>query len=190
MQIALAQMADYEGIMALHKRYHTDSIREADRPQGFVTTNFTRAQMEALIEKERGVTIAKDEGGNVLAYAMAAPWAFWAPWPLFAHMIEHLGEYEFGGERLSVENSYQYGPICLDMSVRGSGLFEDVFYFSLASMRSRFPIMATFINQINGRSYAAHTRKVPMAQPGTFRFNGNDYYLMACRSDMEADVLK
>ena len=63
-----------------------------------------------------------------------------------------------------------------------------MFFASLAHMRDRFPIMATFINQINHRSYAAHTRKARMTQAGTFQFNGNDYYLMACSTSATRDA--
>lgn len=179
MEIRLATMADYEGIMALHRRYHINYISAEDKPSGFVTTNFTKEQMETLITEHNGVMVAvKDD--EIVAYATAAPWSFWAEWPLFAYMIEHLEEYQLDGETITVENSYQYGPICVDTSVRGTGVFEEIFHASLASMKDRYPIMATFINQINPRSYAAHTRKVNMTLAGTFPFNNNQYYLMAC----------
>ena len=184
MTITLATMENFDGILALHKIYHTDYISPEDRPNGFVTTNFTPEQLEALITQERGVTIAKDDYGKVCAYAMAASWAFWAQWPLFTHMIQHLEEYSLNGQTLSEENSYQYGPVCVAGEHRGTGLFEQVFYFSLASMKDRYPIMATFINHINSRSYAAHTRKVPMTETGSFQFNQNNYYLMACPTSL------
>ena len=81
---------------------------------------------------------------------------------------------------MSLKNSYQYGPICVDSSVRGTGIFERVFYASLENMANRFPIMVTFINQINNRSHAAHTHKVSMATVDTFQYNNNDYYMLAC----------
>ena len=183
MKIHQATMSDYNGILALHRMYHTDYIQPQDRPDGFVTTNFSPPQLERLIQGG-GVTIAQDEKGTVVSYAMAASWTFWAEWPFFAYMIEKLPENSLNGQTLSVENSYQYGPICVHKSMRGTGLFEQVFYASLASMRNRYPIMATFINQINHRSYAAHTRKVPMTVSGTFQFNQNDYYLLACPTSL------
>ncbi|SHK71036.1 GNAT family acetyltransferase [Desulforamulus aeronauticus] len=179
MIITQATMDDFEGILSLIRANHINYISERDKPDGFVTTNFTDAQLEALIVNEHGVTIAK-ENGKVLSFAMAASWEFWVEWPFFACMIEKLPEFTFEGQTLTRQNSYQYGPICIDKSVRGTGLFERVFYASLASMRERYPIMATFINQINHRSYAAHTKKVPLMTLGTFQFNQNDYYLMAC----------
>ena len=74
-------------------------------------------------------------------------------------MIEHLEEFKLNGETLTVENSYQYGPVCIDKKYRGTGIFEKLFNFSLKSMAERFPYMVTFINQVNPRSYAAHTKK-------------------------------
>lgn len=179
MEILQAGMQDFEGVLRLLRANHVDTLDETEKADGFVTTNFTPEQMERLIAKENGVTIAR-EGGEVLAFAMAAPWEYWAEWPLFTHMIERLPDFTFGGQRLSMGNSYQYGPMCVAKAMRGTGLFERVFDASLASMKDRFPIMATFVNQANPRSYAAHSRKARMETAGTFDFNGNHYYLMAC----------
>lgn len=184
MEILQAGMKDFEGVLRLLRANHVDSLSEAEKADGFVTTNFTPEQMERLIVKENGVTIAREDG-IVLAFAMAAPWEYWAEWPLFTHMIEKLPEFTFGGQQLGTDNSYQYGPMCVDRSMRGTGLFERVFDASLASMADRYPIMATFVNQVNPRSYAAHSRKARMETSGTFDFNGNHYYLMACSTARE-----
>lgn len=186
MEILQATMADYDGIVALLKTYHVDYISAEDKKDGFVTTNLTEEQLTRLIVEEKGVTIAK-ENGKVYAFALAASWDYWKEWPLFAYMIEHLEEYSLNGVTITKENSYQYGPICIDKSVRGTGIFEKVFYASLASMKPRFPIMATFINKINPRSYVAHTRKVHTTEAGSFTFNNNNYFLMSCPTDMTAD---
>ena len=187
MKIVPATMEDFEGFLALHRTYHTNYISDEDRPNGFVTTNFTDEQLETLIVKEKGVVVAKDDDGKIVGYATAASWEFWAQWPLFTYMIEHLQEYSLDGQVLSVENSYQYGPVCVHTSVRGTGVFEQLFYASLASMKERYPIMATFINHVNPRSYAAHTRKVHTTEAGSFQFNNNNYYLMACSTSLTAE---
>ena len=184
MIVKQATMEDFDGIRALLKANHVDYIAEELKKDGFVTTNMTDDQLTRLITVEDGVTIAK-EGEKVLAFAFAAPWEFWKEWPFFAYMIEHLEEYEFEGQTLTTKNTYQYGPVCVDHAVRGTGIFEKVFFASLATMESRYPIMATFINQINGRSFAAHTQKAGMTKSGTFDFNRNHYYLMACRTKTE-----
>ena len=177
MLIQQANLEDIPGVLALLSANHVNNVE--NKADGFVTTNMTTEQLAALITKENGVTIAKEDG-KILAFAMAGSWEFWSEWPFFAYMIEQLPNFSFEGQTLTTQNSYQYGPVCIDKSVRGTGLFEKVFYASLASMKDRYPIMATFINQINHRSHAAHTRKVPMTNTGAFQFNQNDYYLMAC----------
>lgn len=179
MTITQATLQDIPGVLALLKANHADNV--TDKTNGFVTTNMTEEQMTALIEQENGVTIAKD-GEKIVAFALAASWEFWSVWPFFAHMIEELPKFSFAGQQLGTENSYQYGPVCVDSAYRGSGVFEQVFAASLASMRDRYPLMATFINQINPRSYAAHTRKAGMEEVGRFDYSQNHYYLMACRT--------
>lgn len=179
MEIRQAAMDAFDGTLALLKANHVSSLSEAEKKDGFVTTNMTLEQMTALITEENGVTVALD-GDRVVAFALAAPWKFWSQWPFFRNMIRILGDYSFEGVTLTEANSYQYGPICIDRDYRGQGLFERVFAASLRTMEDRYPIMVTFVNQANPRSYAVHSRKAGMATPGTFDYNGNHYYLMAC----------
>lgn len=175
MKFKIAEVSDIDKVLELHFKYQIDSIKEEDKKDGFVTTPFTKEQLTELIGKEQGLFIAfKDD--EVVAYVMAASWQFWSRWPMFAFMIEHLGELEHLGQKLSVNNSYQYGPICIDKSVRGSGVLEQIFEFARSYMSKRYPILVTFINKINPRSYEAHTRKLGLEVIQEFSFNDNNYY--------------
>ena len=60
---------------------------------------------------------------------------------------------------------------------------EDLFYASLAQFRDIFPLMLTFVNQINRRSENAHNNKARMETIGTFDFGDNHYFLMGIRTD-------
>ena len=188
MIIRYAKIEDMEGVKALLKKYHRDTISENDRPDGFVTTAITDEQLTELIEKENGVMIIADPDGGesdrVLGFCFAAPWEFWSAWPLFRHMMDIIPEYEFEGKKLVLGDTYQYGPMCVDRSIRGTGSFEKLFFASLNDFRDRFPIMLTFVNSINGRSENAHNNKAHMETIGTFDFNDNHYLLMAIRTDM------
>ncbi|MFA3778373.1 GNAT family acetyltransferase [Yersinia sp. 1652 StPb PI] len=183
MELCVASVTDIEQVMALLKKYHVATINEDDKKEGFVTTQMTQQQMLSLVTEEQGLFIAKKEG-NVVAFVMAASWQFWSPWPLFEHMINKLDENTFAGQTLSVENSYQYGPICIDQSMRGSGVLQQLFAFSLEKMSTRFPILITFINEINHRSYVAHSRKLGLQVLSKFEFNNNHYYWMACSTQV------
>lgn len=178
MEISLANLSDIDEILELHYKYHIASIVEGDKADGFVTTSFTKDQLASLIKDERGLFIARKDS-LLVAYAMAASWEFWSQWPLFSHMIKGLHSLEFLGQRLSTENSYQYGPVCVDKSVRGSGVLENIFDFSRVKMAGRYQIIVTFINKINTRSFVAHTKKIGLQVISEFEFNGNQYYELA-----------
>jgi len=181
MQYKVAQLSDIEATLKLHAKYQVDTIAEEDKKDGFVTTPFTVEELTQLIEQEKGLFIAK-EGDEVLAYVMAASWQFWSKWPMFQHMIKDLNNLEYKGQILTVDNSYQYGPICIDKSVRGTVVLKEIFNFSLGHMGKRYPILVTFVNQINPRSYEAHTRKLGLDVIQEFDFNGNRYWEMVCET--------
>ncbi|MEN1761107.1 GNAT family acetyltransferase [Anoxynatronum sibiricum] len=170
-----AAVEDIPGISALQQLYHVSTISDADKPDGFVTTLFTEEQFRGLIETENGLAIACD-GDQVVGYAMAASWDYWSAWPLFQHMIQDLPETEYMGRILSVENSYQYGPICIHKDYRGTEVLPNLYEFSRTQMHKRFPILITFISQTNARSLKAHTEKLGLEIIKTFTFNQNQYY--------------
>ncbi len=170
-----ADISDIPQIQALQQAYHISSIREEDKKNGFVTTLFTAEQLQELIEQENGISLACD-CDTVAGYAMAGSWDFWSKWPLFQQMIADLPNVTYCGQTLSKQNSYQYGPVCIDMAYRGKGVLEALFQYSTNQMSSRFPVLITFINQVNERSFAAHTKKVGLEVIKTFSFNGNSYY--------------
>ena len=186
MEYKLATKGEIEAILKLHAKYQIDTIAKEDKKDGFVTTAFTKEELTALIEQEQGLFIAK-EGDEVVAYVMAASWQFWSKWAMFQHMIKDLPNLEYKGQTLSVTNSYQYGPICIDKRVRGTSVLYEIFDFSLKHMQRCYPILITFVNQINLRSYEAHHRKLGLDIIQEFTFNGNVYWEMACKTSRIKD---
>ncbi|MBV1904930.1 MAG: hypothetical protein KUG75_02540 [Pseudomonadales bacterium] len=179
MQIKLAELSEIDDVLALHYKYQVDSIPEVDKKDGFVTTPFTKAELTDLAIKEKGLFIAK-KNGRVIAYVMAASWEFWSAWPIFEFMIKDLPKLKYHDQILDTDNSYQYGPVCIDTSVRGSGILEKIFAFAKEAMSERYTILVTFVNKTNTRSYAAHSRKLGLDVLQEFEFNNNRYYEMAC----------
>lgn len=182
MDCRLANLNDIDELLKLQKKFHVDTISPEDKPDGFVTTKLTNEQWESLIVDEKGVSVLTDDD-KIVGYALAASWDYWKPWPLFAYMIERLHHDNYKGDVMTVENSYQYGPICILKEYRNSGAFEKLFFFSLKTMEPRFKYMLTFVNQINPRSYNAHTRKVGLDVIKEFEFNNNKYWELGTTTD-------
>ena len=178
MNYVLAELSDLPAIRALMAKYHRDTIAPEDMADGFVTTALSDEQFADLIVKERGVMLAKD-GDTIAAFALAASWEYWQQVPIMQRMIDILPQMPaVDGVVLTRENTYQYGPVCVDKPYRGTGVFEGIFRASLAQYAGKYPVMLTFVNQINPRSYAAHTRKAGMAEVTTFDFNDNHYWML------------
>lgn len=183
-QLKVAELSDVDEVLDLHYRYHVDSITEEDKVDGFVTTPFTKEELTNLVTKENGLFIAINDG-VVVAYVMAASWDFWSAWPMFSFMAKDLPNLKYHDQILSTDNSYQYGPICIDKSVRGTGVLEQIFDFAKKEMSKRFAILVTFVNKTNDRSFEAHTRKLGLEVIQEFKFNNHFYYEMACFTTKE-----
>jgi len=186
MHYKIADLSDIEATLKLHTNYQVDTIAQEDKKDGFVTTAFSKEELTDLITQEQGLFVAKanEESDEVLAYVMAASWQFWSRWAMFAHMIKDLPNLEYLGQTLSEDNSYQYGPICIDKSIRGTEVLHEIFNFSLGHMQKRYPILVTFVNKINPRSYQAHKRKLGLEVIQEFSFNGNEYWEFVCDTSM------
>jgi hypothetical protein len=177
MQIQFANLEDIDNILLLQSKYHIDTIEEKDKKDGFVTTLFTKDDLSKLIQ-EKGLFIVKKDN-SILAYAMAASWKFWSKWPMFKYMINELKTTMYKNKCITVDNSYQYGPICIDKSMRNTDVLKNLFIFLTNEMSKKYPVLITFINKTNMRSYVAHTRKLGLEVVDEFKYNNQEYYKLA-----------
>ena len=133
-------------ILDLQAQNLVTNLKDNEKDDGFVTTPFTIEQLENLIELN-GIFIATKDN-KVVAYVMCASWQYWVAWPMFEYMASFLETLEYKKQKLTMDNSYQYGPICVSKECRGSGVFIDIFEFAREEMNKKYPILVTFINKI------------------------------------------
>lgn len=180
-----ATPSDIPGILALQEKYLYRNLSEADRTNGFVTTPFTSAQIEAAMDL-KGVFVAT-EGNSIVGYAYAAAWPYFLQWKMFEFMVAALPKLTYQNQTLSMENTFQYGPICIDEPYRGGKLFRQLFETMRLDLSIRYPISLTFINKANQRSFHGHVHKLGWEVLTEFRFNSNEYYYLAF--DMTKSVI-
>jgi hypothetical protein len=174
MTTRIAIESDIDGIIELQSRNLYPNLSVAERTAGFVTTPFVAEQIEVLL-KQTGVFVAEQQG-RVVGYAFAGGWDFFSHWAIFPYMLSRFPHLTFQGTQISAANTFQYGPVCIERTLRGSGVFPQLFETMRASFAGRLPIGATFINKANPRSLAAHTQKLDLEIIDEFEFNGNYYY--------------
>ena len=183
--LQIANIADITGVLKLQERYLFANLSEQEKAGGFVTTPFSVAQLTDVID-QKGLFLAKHDD-EIIAYCFAASWQYFVQWPIFAHMIALFPEWSFQNEEITVDNSFQYGPICIEIPYRSKGIINVLVEFMRQNMVARYPIAVTFINKINVPSFKAHTEKLNWKVIAEFGFNQNAYYVLAL--DMNVVVL-
>lgn len=186
MEFRKAKLDDIPQIISLEKKYHKASIKEEDKADGYVTTFFSEKNLKILIEEEE-IAIACHKK-RLVAYAVAASWKFWSRWQVFQPMIDDLPNIKYLNTVLSKNNSYQYGPVCIDKDYRGTKVLPKLFEFSRLQMKDKFPILITYIDQKNIRSYQAHSRKLGLDVVKEFEFHGNKLYVLCYDTSKEITI--
>jgi len=169
---------DIPGVLALQERYLFRNLNEVERQKGFVTTPFTPHQIEVIL-KQNGLFIAENETNAIVGYAFAGSWTYFKQWDIFNVMISRFPQLNFRAKTITTYNSFQYGPICIEESYRGTGLFQKLFEVMRIEFSKRYPLSITFINAVNVVSERAHTQKLGWEIIDTFEFNHNNYIALA-----------
>jgi hypothetical protein len=175
----LATNADIEPILALQAKNLYANLSALERTaNGFVTTPLTADSLKMMMAAA-GVFIVENQN-QLAGYALAAGWELFAQWPIFPYMTTRFPALPpYQSIQITADNTFQYGPICIDQAWRGTDAFPMLFNAVCSGMRDRFAIGVTFINQANPRSFAAHTRKLNLDVIDTFEFNDNSFYMLA-----------
>src|SRR5690606_17568085 len=114
----LARHDDVEGILALQRQNLVTNLSEAQKSDGFVTTPLTQAQLAELIEGEYAFVLAGAQDA-VMGYVITGSWEFLSQWEIFNHMVRLMPQLTYRGQPVRADNSFQYGPVCIDRELRG-----------------------------------------------------------------------
>jgi hypothetical protein len=144
---------------------------------GFVTTQLS-SEMLARLCAEKGIWIARDSAGTLMAYACANPWEFYGDGP-FQEAAQALFPLELDERLVTAQNSFQYGPVCVAQLFRGHGVLEQLVETIKNHYTCRFDFGITFIDTRNLRSLAAHERKRGFCRLALLPFETVTYHVLA-----------
>ncbi len=184
-EIRKAIKEDIPGVLRLQSKYLATNLSEEEKKEGFVTTPFTTLQIEEIIKLD-GLFIAISSG-KVVSYLFAANWNYFDQWPIFRFMTDRFPNLSFDNTPLTRENTFEYGPICIEKEFRGTGLLHEIFEVMRLHFKKLYPISITFINKVNSHSTYAHTKKLKWEIIEEFEFNDNIYISLGF--NMENSVL-
>jgi hypothetical protein len=178
LKLSIANNSDIESVLKLQELYLVTNLTDDQKKEGFVTTPFNHELLARVIKNE-GLFIAKDIDNKVIAYAFAESWDFFSQYPIFEYMISLMPDLKFENHLFNTENSFQYGPVCIDKKYRGKGLLNQLFELMRENVVKKYPLSLTFINKINQPSMKAHTQKLGWTAISEFQFNANEYVILA-----------
>lgn len=155
--ILQAQAADVDGIFDLAGRNVTEN-------GGQLAVHFTREQIALSIQASSAVVARRN--GQVIGFVLTRDKHGANP-PIIEAMFRAYS---------GTENSYSYGPVCVDTSARGFGIAAMMF----AELRKLLPGRegVLFIKASNESSLRAH-RKMDMREVGEFVFENTRLIVFA-----------
>jgi ribosomal protein S18 acetylase RimI-like enzyme len=150
MRVDLLAEADLQGLLALQRRNHRDTLPpEEARAQGFVTVihdEETLRAMNALLPS----IVCRDDGA-VVGYALSMAPACRALVPILAPMFATL-------DALSLGRFYVMGQICVAEAHRGRGVFDLLYREHRERFKGDYDRVVTEVATRNVRSMRAHAR--------------------------------
>ena len=179
MKVQLAQPADFAAILTLQSQFHLSAMSADDLANGFVTTKLDLETLERMRE-QRAVWVAKsdDDTAAVAAYACAVEWKFYVDSKFVNTVFEYFPRW-FNEQTVTADNSFIYGPACIDERFRGQNILPQL----IAAIKARYAENRTFgvcfIDARNLRSLAAHNRKLGFKRMTILPFADVIYYMLA-----------
>ncbi|MCG9730107.1 GNAT family N-acetyltransferase [Shewanella sp. Isolate13] len=176
MKIRRAKAADITALAALEQKHLLDELAADKRDNSLQGQSFTQADLTTLVN-QHWVVVAEVEG-EIIGYVIAGRWSFFKQWPIYRNLLNRLPRLDYERAKLTEKNCCQYGPIWINSSHRGQGIFEALVALLKKLVANELSYMLTFIAEDNGGSFAAHTRKGGMQVIDYISFDGRDYYLL------------
>ncbi len=180
MTVRYANESNIPALLALQDANLLSNVSaEAQATGGFVTTPYTPDTMRRF-SAAHSAFVATDDTGTVVGYAFAGAWDLYGEWAIFPFMVERLFSLpSFHGMAIAEANSFQYGPVCVAGTARGTGVPAALFAHTCAAFAPRYPMGVTFINKRNTRSLAAHQRKLGFTVIDEWDYGTESFYSLA-----------
>lgn len=171
-----ASAADYPGILVLHRKNLVSNLSPIERKNGFLSIDINEQQITTANKDLAVIVAVRDK--SVIGYIWGTTQEYNQQFPLLKYMMSLYEETLFQRQPLSSYRSFLYGPVCVAISYRGTGVFQGLFQELLAQVALQYDAGVAFVAKDNLRSLRAHTQKLKMEVLKEFEFNGNFYFLL------------
>lgn len=183
MEIRLASRQDIPAIMSLESRYYVGNLDEAERSNGFISVLHSQEWFQRAVDAG-GVHIAVDEQGAVVGFmVVSGPPDAAEPDlpPIMRAMVDLAASTTFDGKPI---DEYRYafrGPVVIDQSARGRGVYSAFNEVMHEAYRGQFDVGVVFVAGENPRSLHTVSSKLGATPLAVFDVDSKQYHFMAFR---------
>jgi RimJ/RimL family protein N-acetyltransferase len=170
-----ASPPDYQGILNLQKENLLVNLSTQQAEDGFLVIAMSEKQFDEI--NRDLVVIVAESGIEIVGYLCGTSFGYGTQFPILQTMMGKLSELAIEGNRLTEENTFIYGPVCIAKSARGTGILNGLYQALKESAVSRYSCCILFISDRNTRSFNAHL-KIGMKRLGVFDFNNGLFHIM------------
>lgn len=179
--IRLATRADIPAMMALETRYYVDNIDPSERDKGFISNLQSQDWFNWAVNSS-GIHVAVDDDDAVVGFigVTAPPDRSQLRGSPIAQAVLDLAEtLDFQGKPIAQQRFALRGPVCVDESARGRGIYTAFNEATQAAYRDRFDVGVLFVAADNPRSLHTTTTKLGATSLAVFEVDSHQYHFMA-----------
>ncbi|MGD9622856.1 MAG: hypothetical protein AB7G47_22045 [Mycolicibacterium sp.] len=178
--IRLATRRDVPAIMALESRYYVDNLDESQRAKGFISNLQSREWFTSAVDSS-GIHVAVDNDGIVVGFIAVTdpPVRTQVSSPIIRAVLDLAESLDFHGKPIAHSRFALRGPVCVDESARGRGVYAAFNAATQAAYRDRFDIGVLFVAADNPRSLHTTTTKLGAESLAVFEVDSKRYHFLA-----------
>ena len=180
-EVRLAELRDVPGLMALEARYYIGNVDPVDRAGGFISVLHSVEWFAAAVDCG-GVHVAVTEDDAVAGFiVMTAPpdRAAAGLSPIIRTMLELAETLEMNGRPIAAARYAFRGPVCIDESVRGRGVYSAFNAVIRETCRDQFELAVLFVAADNSRPLHTTTSTLGARSLAEFEADGRRYPFLA-----------
>jgi L-amino acid N-acyltransferase YncA len=176
MQYRRAVESDYSQLEDLQSRNMSSVLNAEEKADGFLSNSFNANQL-AEINANLSVIVCVLED-KVLGFLCASTTKFNMPYALPAAMIAKYPETTYRGKPLNSYTSFLGGPICIERTERGKGIFKGLYQKLFEELPRQYEVVVVLISEENQRSFDAH-EKIGFEPINKFQYNQKTFDILA-----------
>lgn len=178
--VRLATPRDVPAVTRLEGRYFVGNLDVTQRSGGFVSVRHSEQWFSDAVE-EGGIHVAEDSAGELRGFIAVTPPPDPAEpglSPVVAAMLKLAAQVEYQGELIASQRYALRGPVVIDQTARGHGLYARFNSVTGQAYRGRFDLGVLFVAADNPRSLHTTTTKLGATPLATFEVEDASFHFL------------